>query len=115
MIMMSSKSTARLIAAADAMTRRNPAGSQLRNAIGLYRKAFKLGNTTAGYNLACTYQNLESYRAAVLWYRRVLAAGDLSALVPLAQAELYGRGATRNVTAALTKLHRIARGRRWFT
>src|SRR5258706_6530915 len=108
---MSSKPTATftLVTAADALTKKSPRGSQFRNGVKLYRKAFKFGNTLAGYNLACTYQNLGEYRAAVLWFRRTLEAGDLSALVPLSQAELYGCGTTRKATAALAKLRRIAR------
>ncbi len=67
-----------------------------------------MGDGAGAYNLACTYQNLGDYRKAVAWFRRALDAGDLSALVPLAQAELYGCGTRRNSKAALAKLQRIA-------
>jgi TPR repeat protein len=83
-----------------------------RRATELYRRAFRLGDVAAGFNLGCTYQNVGEYRAAVKWFRRALAAGDLGALQPLARAELYGLGTRRNVGAAIAKLTRIARYRR---
>lgn len=47
------------------------------------------------------------------WFRKVLAAGDRSALLPLALAELYGAGTRRNVSAAMNKLEVVARGGSW--
>jgi TPR repeat protein len=76
----------------------------------LYKQAFRLGNTTAAFNLAVTYQNLGRYRNAVGWFRRALAAGDPSAILELAKAELFGLGTRRNVAAAISKLRRVARG-----
>jgi TPR repeat protein len=77
-------------------------------AIVLYRAAFRLGEPTAAFNLACTYQNLGRYREAVAWYRRADAAGDISAGFELARAELYGLGTRRNVRGAFARLERLA-------
>lgn len=105
---------ARLTAAANRLTRRPGRRGQLDRAARLYRQAFHLGDTTAGYNLACSYQNVGERRRAVRWFRKVLAAGDRSALMPLALAELYGTGTRRNVPAAMKKLEVVARGGSWF-
>jgi len=104
---------ARLTAAANRLTRPGQRG-QLDRAARLYRQAFDLGDTTAGYNLACSYQNVGERRMAVRWFRKVLAAGNRSALMPLALAELHGAGTRRNVPAAMKKLEVVARGGRWF-
>lgn len=105
---------ARLTAEANRLTRRPGQRGQLDKAARLYRQAFHLGDTTAGYNLACSYQSVGERRTAVRWFRKVLAAGDRSAFMPLALAELYGAGARRNVPAAMKKLEVIARGGSWF-
>jgi TPR repeat protein len=47
-------------------------------------------------------------RAAVAWFRRTAAAGEMDALLPLAQAELHGLGTRRNVSGAIKKLRRVA-------
>lgn len=106
-----------LVTKADALTRSRRRDAGFREGVRLYRRAFQLGDTTAAYNLACTYQNLGDYRTAVTWFRRALAAGDLSAELPLAQAELSGSGTRRNPKAALGRLERIARARgtEWFS
>ncbi len=102
---------------ANALTRRakRAPGAALHRGIALYRKAFRYGYTAGGYNLAVTYQNRGQLRAAVAWFRRVVEAGDLSALLPLALAEFHGCGTVRRPAAAISKLRRIARGGRWFT
>lgn len=105
---------ARLTAAANRLTRRPGPRGQLDQAARLYRQAFRLGDTTAGYNLACTYQNVGEWRLAVRWFRKVLAAGDRSALMPLALAELSGTGTRRDVSAAMKKLEVVASGGSWF-
>jgi TPR repeat protein len=86
----------------------------LEEAESLYRLAFKFGDPMGAYNLACTYQNQQKYTEAVRWFKRCLKAGDLSALMPLAYAELYGIGTDRNAAAALNKFRRIARGGKYF-
>jgi len=101
---------ARLTATANRLTRRPEQRGQLDKAVRLYRQAFDLGDATAGYNLACSYQNIGERRTAVRWFRKVLAAGDRSALMPLALAELYGAGTRRNVPAAMKKLEAVAQG-----
>ncbi len=80
----------------------------LRRAGPLYRKAYRLGDHTAAFNLASTYQNLGRYREAVSWYRRALAAGDPDASMELARAELLGLGTRRNVRSAIARLRQIA-------
>lgn len=105
----------RLTAAANRLTRRPGQRGQLDKAVRLYRQAFHLGDTTAGYNLACAYQNVGERSTAVRWFRKVLAAGDRGALFPLALAELYGAGTRRNVPAAMKKLEVVARGGSWFS
>jgi TPR repeat protein len=102
-----------MIAVADSLasTDKKEALSEAEN---LYKLAFKLGDTTGAYNLACTYQNLGKYSEAVRWFKRCLKAGDLGALIPLAYAELYGVGTKKNVEAAFDKLRRVARGGKHF-
>ena len=82
--------------------------STVRRAEALYRRAFRDGYTTAGYNLATMYRNLGRHREAVRWYQRAHDAGDPSALLQVALAELYGVGIRHNPTAALAKLRRMA-------
>lgn len=77
-------------------------------AVALYRRAFRRGEATAAYNLAFTYKLRGRYREAVAWWRRAHAAGDPSAILDLALAELHGQGTRRNVRGALTKLRRAA-------
>jgi TPR repeat protein len=88
--------------------------ASLRRAIALYRRAFAGGAAWAAYNLACTYQNRGRYRDAVRWFRRAAAAGDESALLQIAHAELYGIGTRRDVAGAVGKLRRLARSRRGY-
>ena len=61
---------------ADALTSPPCNPSDLARGEKLYKRAFRIGNTTAGINLAVTYQNLGRYRDAVRWFRRASAAGD---------------------------------------
>lgn len=63
------------------------------------------------YDLAATYKHRARYREAVRWFRRAHDAGDPSALLQLARAELYGQGTKRDPVAALAKLRRVARSR----
>jgi TPR repeat protein len=77
-------------------------------AIGWYLRAIRSGDLVAGFNLAVTYQNLARHKEAVAWFRKVAAAGEIDALLPLAKAELQGLGTRRNVSAALEKLRRVA-------
>lgn len=79
-------------------------------AAALYRTAYRRGDATAAFNLACSYQNAGCYAEAVRWFRRAYEAGDPSAAMELARAELYGLGARRDVSAAFAKLERLARG-----
>lgn len=74
----------------------------------LYRSAYARGDITAAYNLAATFQNMGNFKQAVTWFRRALRGGDISALLPLARAELFGLGTRRNIHAAVTKLRRLA-------
>ncbi len=80
----------------------------------MYKLAFRLGDANGAYNLACAYHGLGKLPEAVRWFKRSLAAGNRGALVPLAYAELYGAGVRRNVSAAFSKLRRIARGGKYF-
>ncbi len=76
--------------------------------IRLYRKAYRLGSHTAAFNLAITYRTLGDHRAAVRWFRRAVIAGDPSASMEVARAELYGLGTRRDVPAVFAKLRAIA-------
>ncbi len=80
----------------------------LARAASLYRRAYRRGDHTAAFNLACMYQNVGRYRDAVLWFRRALTAGDPSASMELARAELFGLGTRRNVRSAFARLRSIA-------
>jgi TPR repeat protein len=86
----------------------------LEEAENLYKLAFKLGDATGAYNLACAYHDLGRFSDAVRWFKLSLKAGEPSALIPLAYAELYGAGVRRNVKAAFSKLRRIANGGKHF-
>ncbi len=77
-------------------------------AIALYRQAFRRGEATAAYNLASTYKKRGRYREAVAWWRRAHDAGDPSAILDIALAELHGHGTHRNVRGALAKLRQAA-------
>jgi TPR repeat protein len=102
-----------MIAVADSLsaTRKKDA---LKEAESLYKLAFKLGDVLGAYNLACTYLDQHKHSEAVRWFKVCLKKGDLSALLPLAYAELYGLGTSRDAKAALDKFRRVARGGRDF-
>jgi TPR repeat protein len=85
--------------------------SDVARAERLYRRSFRNGYSTAAYNLASTYRNRGRYRQAVRWYQRAHDAGDPSALLQLALAQLYGVGTRRDPRAARAKLRRVARTR----
>ena len=102
--------TSGMASVADALTSPPSTPSDLARGEKLYKRAFRLGNTTAALNLAATYQNLGRYRDAEQWFRRALAAGDPSALLELAKAELSGMGTRRNVPSAFERLRRLASG-----
>lgn len=99
-----------MTAIADRLARHGGRVTMLR-AAGLYHRAFHRGCETAAYNLAYAYQRRGQYRAAVGWFRKALAAGDSSALLPLGRAELYGIGTKRDVPAALSRLRQLARSK----
>ncbi len=103
-----------MVVLADALTQGATSEENVREATRWYRRAFELGNTTGAYNLGCTLQHLGRHTEAVRWFRKALDAGDLSALVPLAQAELHGVGTRRDVPAAMKKLTQIAKGGPFF-
>lgn len=63
---------------------------------------------TATYNRGRDFQNRGDYAAAVRLYRRAAKAGDDSALLELARAELYGLGTRRNTKSAIRRLERVA-------
>jgi TPR repeat protein len=90
------------------LSRRGASASEITRAEALYRRAFRMGYETAAFNLATTYKQLGRYRDAVRWYRRAHEAGDPSALLQLARAELYGVGTKRDPKAAIAKLRRVA-------
>jgi TPR repeat protein len=106
-------STFAMIAVADSLSATGKEDA-LKEAERLYKLAFELGDTVAAFNLACTYQNQQKHSEAVRWFNRCLKAGDLSALLPLAYAELYGIGMRRNSTEAFNKFRRVARGGKYF-
>jgi TPR repeat protein len=86
----------------------------VKEAESLYKLAFKHGDTLGAYNLACTYLDQQKHSEAVRWFKLCLKKGDLSALLPLAYAELYGIGTRRDAAAALDKFRRVARGGKHF-
>ena len=100
-----------MTAVADRIANKSFTGARRRQAIKLYRRAFRAGYATAAYNLAVKYKNVREYRAAVSWFQRALEAGEPSALLELAKAELCGAGIRRNPSSALAKLRRAARAR----
>ncbi len=106
--------TGAMLELASHLSHAGPAG--WRRGVALYRRAFRLGEATAAYNLAFTYKLRGRYREAVAWWRRAHAAGDPSAILDLALAELHGQGTRRNVRSALAKLRQAANATetKWF-
>jgi TPR repeat protein len=82
-----------------------------KRAVELYRRAFHGGYSTAAYNLAVTYKKRQRHRDAFRWFQRAHDAGDPSALLQLARAQLYGIGTKRDPSGALAKLRRMANSR----
>jgi len=77
------------------------------------KKAKRLGDRTAQFNLAMSYLMARRPAAA---FRELLAlerAGDVSASVELAKAQLAGVGARRDVEGAIARLERVARDHKW--
>ncbi|MEO8844987.1 MAG: hypothetical protein ABI591_15335 [Kofleriaceae bacterium] len=99
-----------LTAVADRISARGGRTS-LKIATALYRRAFSKGYITAAFNLACAYQNRGRYKASVGWFRKAADAGDESALLSLARAELYGVGVRRNPMSSFKKLKKLARSK----
>jgi len=87
--------TGAMLELASHLSHAGPAG--WRRGVALYRRAFRLGEATAAYNLAFTYKLRGRYRDAVEWFRSAHAASDPSAILDLALAELDGQGTRRNV------------------
>jgi TPR repeat protein len=102
-----------MIAVADSLSATGKKDA-LKEAEELYKLAFKLGDVLGAYNLACTYLDQQKHSEAVRWFKICIKKGDLSALLPLAYAELYGIGTRRDAKAALDKFRRVARGGRDF-
>lgn len=94
----------------DVLTSPGATRGDLARGMRYYRSAFRRGHATAAFNLAVTYQSLGRYRDAVQWFRRAHAAGDPSALLEVAKAELFGVGTRRDAAAAFSKLRRVSRG-----
>jgi TPR repeat protein len=67
-----------------------------------------MGHTSAAFNLAMTYKNLGHHKESVRWLRRAAVRSGGEGLLELAQAELFGIGTTRDVSAAVEKLRRVA-------
>ncbi len=86
-----------------------------REAVRLFSRAFRAGYSTAAYNLANAYQNIGSWRSAVAWYKKALGAGEVSALLQIAHAEMFGLGTRQNIPSAMKRLEQLAnpRRRRW--
>jgi len=82
-----------------------------KRAEALYQRAFHAGESTAAYNLAVAYKKRQRYRDAFRWFQRAHEAGDPSALLQLARAQLYGIGTKRDPSGALAKLRRMANSR----
>lgn len=81
----------------------------------LYARAYRIGHAHAAFNLAVAYLNLGRHRRAVSWFQRAAARGDMSAVLQLAHAQIYGLGTRRNAAAATEKLLRLARTPRALT
>ena len=75
----------------------------------LERLAQTGGSVVAAYNLAHSYLTIGKPREAVRRFRLLALAGDQSALLEVARAELLGIGTRRDVPGAVRKLKRVAR------
>ena len=82
-----------------------------KRAEALYKRAFHAGESTAAYNLAAVYKSRLRHRDAFRWFQVAHEAGDPSALLQIARAQLYGIGTKRDPSGALAKLRRMANSR----
>jgi TPR repeat protein len=57
-----------------------------------YRKAFDLGEASAGHNIAILYREQDDPKSAAEWFAKAVEAGDMDAHVELAKAYLAGDG-----------------------
>jgi TPR repeat protein len=65
-----------------------------------WRRAWRLGDVTAGRNIALTCRELGDRRGSVRWLRKAAAAGDFDALVDLAKLCISGEGLRRSMASA---------------
>lgn len=70
-------------------------------AMRLYRRAWRLGSTAAGANIAILYREKESWRAMFRWWKRVADTGDGSAQFEMAKCYLDGIGVRRSPQSGL--------------
>lgn len=61
-------------------------------AMDWYRKAFDLGEASAGHNIAILYREQDDAKSAAEWFAKAIEAGDVDAHVELAKAYLAGDG-----------------------
>ena len=80
-------------------------------AMRLYQRAWRRGNTTAGLNIAILYRERQNARAMFQWWQRVARTGDGSALFEMAKCYLAGIGVRNDGQAALRCLARAVRSR----
>lgn len=103
-----------MVGLADALTapylsgRRPSSSAPLAEGIRWYQRACRRGDLAAHFNLAITYRYLGEHKKALYLFRKAARLGDLSALLEVARAKLYGIGTRRDVPSALKQLRSVA-------
>lgn len=70
-------------------------------AMRFYQRAWRLGSTTAGMNIAILYRERRNSRAMFRWWKRVAETDDGSAQLEMAKCYLCGTGVRQDEQAAL--------------
>ncbi len=77
-------------------------------ALAWKKRAYRLDGDMVVFNIGVTYLKMGKHHLAVRWFRKALDAGDESAGLELAKAELMGLGTRRDVKTAMRRLKKIA-------
>jgi TPR repeat protein len=75
----------------------------------LYREVYEKGDSLGAFNLAWDYRWDNDFKNAVLWWKRAVKMGDISANLPLAKACLH---TADDRDKAMMYLRRALKGRR---
>ncbi len=100
--------TEAMLALAYCLTYGHGVRMDLQAALAWEKRADRLGDLDAAFNLGLTYLMMGKHGQAVRWFRKALAEGEVGAGLEPAKAELLGLGTKRDVESALQRLKKIA-------